>query len=160
MIRQITWEQVISQGFKGISGTEYQLESELSVDRYAKMQEYLVEVASNMSAADLMRLVGEAYQDLQHPKLMDAGFKLRKILDFGSKVVITPHPVLKACAMFINRKEDTMEQRIAFSEVDMMQKCDDWRDIGMESFFALLGSFKRSSSQSFSGNSVGSVKEG
>jgi hypothetical protein len=159
MIRTITWEEVVQHGFKGISGTHYKLESEISVDRYAKLQEYLVEVATNMSASDLMRLIAGAYNDLQSPKLMDAGEKLRKIIEFGKRVDTYPHPAMKACAMFINKDTDTTETKMSFNEVEMMDKCADWRDIGIGCFFELLGSFKGLSSKNYSANLIGSQRK-
>lgn len=156
MVQTITFEQLVTEGFQGISGTHYRLESEVVAARYAKMQEYLLEAATNMNASDVMRLINGAYTDLQAPKLMDAGEKLRKILEFSKHVPIVPHPAMKACAMFVNRANDPLEKRIVFDESDMMEKCNDWQHIGLPSFFGWLSSFNNGLSQNFSANSSGS----
>jgi hypothetical protein len=137
-LQELNWADTLSNGFKGMSGKTYRMESELSVTRYAKLQEYLIEVSTGRNAADFIKKVQEAYDLLQQPRIMDAGEKLREVL-YGSKNITTkPHPVQKAVAMFFNAEDETLEERLVFDESKMIAKIEDWRGYGLKGFFPLL----------------------
>lgn len=138
MIKTLDYQKAIKEGIVGQSGTVYLLESELSVARYAKLQEYMIEVATGLSAQQFIMKVQGAYEDLQHPKIMDAGKKLRDILEGASKVGQLYNPAQKAVALLFNSKEDTLEDRLAFDESKLLQKIDDWSIYGVSGFFQLL----------------------
>lgn len=147
MLKKLDPNHAMQHGIIGKSGNKYILESELSEERHAKLVEFMTEVSAGMSAKEIIANIAAAYEDLQHPRIMDAGQKLRKIIDAGQVLSMIPHPAIKACSLFFFEEGETLEQRQVFDESRMMQKIEDWKEYGIEGFFPLLTLIRSGSNQ-------------
>lgn len=141
-LKSLVWEDIIQNGVTGKSGKKYLIEGNLSSERYYKLQEYMVELVSGKDTKTLLKKVVNAYQHLNAQggaKVADASVELNDILKGfrsfgeGSKVAI------KACCLYLNAEDETMEERLVFDETKMMQKVADLEAVyGFQGFFDLL----------------------
>ena len=155
-IQKLEWTDAIANGITGISGKKYMLESELSMDRYIKLQEYIIELTTGSTAQEMIAAVGRAYEYMQNFRAMDAGEELRRVLVSSATMAQYPHPAHKAVALLFNSTDETLEDRMAFDETKMMVKIEDWKHYGVTGFFQLLANTAPGLRESWSANSDGS----
>ncbi|MBL7942989.1 MAG: hypothetical protein JNM00_09495 [Flavobacteriales bacterium] len=137
-MKTLDYEDAIRNGIVGKSGKRYILESELSVQRWRQFNVYMVKVLTGLDAREMINLVAAAYEDLQHPRIMDAGAKLRKVIE-GAAVLSEPSNAAQyAVALMFNAEDETLEERQVFDENAIIRKVEDWSEYGIIGFFQLL----------------------
>jgi hypothetical protein len=120
----------------------YKIESELSAERYYKLQEFMLELSVGSDAASFVKNVNRAFEALNAqggPKVADAVVALsdtrRGFQSFGER----RNTVVKACCLFLNDITQDESRRMVFDEADINAKAADLEAVcGFAGFFSLL----------------------
>jgi hypothetical protein len=136
-LKTFTFNDAVQGKIVGASGTKYLFESELSATRYFKIQEYILEINLNKDPFAFLSEVKRAYDALNDgkgPRIADASTHLKNLLEHVPVWSTQYRKAIMACALFLNREDDSMEKRTAFDETDLMVKVAD-----LEAAYGVMG---------------------
>src|SRR5690242_16734585 len=117
------------------NGKVYNIETELSINRFHEYQIYEKEAGFSMDFKSIVHSIKDAYQDINQLKAADAAVKLHNVLAGIAKVQEKEHTLLKMCALFIN----TDDEDRGIINADMIStKIEDWgKEYEVQGFFTL-----------------------
>ena len=119
------------------NGKTYTISTTISVERWRHYEDLQQLVGFGRSYAEMFKVIKEAYEDLQHPKIADASVRLHNLLTgIKEKLENRVHPVLLLCALFCNYEGEDIG---IYDEAIMEGKVKDWQTEGydVQSFFRL-----------------------
>ncbi|MCA9497090.1 MAG: hypothetical protein KC589_09165 [Nanoarchaeota archaeon] len=118
------------------NGNNYFIEPELSIDRFKEMQKIEIEFSFGVSYRELFNGMKSCYETINKGQFGDTAIKMHNLMSSVSGIDDREHPMLRYCAMFINREG---EDRRLVDEKVMNEKIEDWRieGISMNDFFKL-----------------------
>lgn len=117
------------------NGTEYLVESAISVDRWNWYERQEVEVGLNIRFEHLYSKLQEQWDHINNQEFGHSAVICRDIIEgVGRNMQRRDPEVLKMCALFINTKD---EDRRFITDDIIRKKIEDWREegINMRSFF-------------------------
>lgn len=118
------------------NGRDYYVDSELTADRFYKMQELSYDLGFGVSYEELYGNLGQLYELLNAQKFADCSVLCHNMMNGIADLENRQMPVLKYCSCFINYKgEDTRY----WNEQESEEKIKDWLEEGIEfqGFFLL-----------------------
>jgi len=134
-LKALEWEKALNEGIEGKSGKVYRFESELSVRRYHEAMKYKVHMSYGLEGVEaLHEKLTAAYELMNSGKLADGIADIKKILVGTQQLSNNFYPGMMLCAIYFNTED---EDRMGFSETDMVQKAKDWEHYGITGFFTL-----------------------
>lgn len=138
MLKEFKWEDAVQGKIVGFSGDEYVMESELSAERYYKLQQYILEMYTGRDAPDIIAKIARAYQALNDgkgPRLADASVELNDLMNGLQSWGYQSKKAIMCVSLFMNRKSDAYDKRVRFDEADLMLKVADLEAVyGIQGF--------------------------
>jgi hypothetical protein len=124
------------------NGKTYFIEPHVSAARFQEMQLLEIDLGFNLDYKVMFEKLQEAYNSLNEQQFADAAVTIRNIQDGIGLMEDRHHPIMRYCAMFINREK---EDRRKVDELIVEQKIKDWNEEGIDyhSFFRLALSMVR-----------------
>lgn len=116
------------------NGTKYQIESQLSIERYCEMQVLEKELGFGVTFRGMFDKLKAIYTDLNKANFVGASVTVDGMLRGIAKIEEREPIVLKICALFINAEG---ENRGAWTTDLFVKKINDWKAEGldMQDFF-------------------------
>jgi len=140
------------------NGREYYIDSQLSADRFYKMQELSYDLGFGVTYEELFKNLGELYELLNAQKFADSSVMCHNLMNGIADLENREMPVLKYCACFINFEgEDTRY----WNEKIAGEKINDWMEEGIEfqGFFLLSLTMVRGLRENYN-NHIQSISQG
>jgi hypothetical protein len=130
------------------NGNEYFIEPEISAERFAKMQEFEIELGFGINYKTMLDGLGEAYQLLNEGKNADAAVHIHHIREGIVGLENREFAILQYCACMINTMD---EDRREWNEQVMNNKIKDWNAEGIDyrCFFPLAINMVRGLKESY-----------
>lgn len=131
------------------NGKRYFIEREISAERFAKMQEFEIEMSFGVTYEAMDNTLLEVYNLIQEGgRIADVAVIVHQAREGIQDIVNREQPILKYCTCFINREN---EDRRRFDENIMADKIKDWEEEGMNhlDFFPLAVNSVRGLKENF-----------
>lgn len=142
MLKEFKWEDAVQGNIVGASGIKYVMESELSAERYYKLQQYILEMYTGRDAPQIIAKIARAYQALNDgkgPRLADASVELHDLMNGLESWGTQSKKSIMCVCLFMNRADDPFDKRVRFDESDLMLKVADLEAVyGIQGFSTAL----------------------
>lgn len=116
------------------NGTEYFIQSNLTIARFCEFQILEKELAFSMSFQSVFKEINEACEMMNEVRFVDVAVKLDNLRRGIAKLEEKEPTALKICTLFINEKNEDLSE---WNNDIMTKKIEDWKaeGIAVEDFF-------------------------
>lgn len=116
------------------NGTEYFIQSNLTISRFCEFQILEKELAFSMSFQNVFNEINEACQMMNEVRFVDVAVKLDNLRRGIAKLEEKEPTALKICTLFINAKDEDLTE---WNNDTMTKKINDWKTegIAVDDFF-------------------------
>lgn len=124
----------LNKGSFTANGTEYFVQSNLTVSRFCEFQILEKELAFSMSFESVFREINEACEMMNEVRFVDVAVKLDNLRRGVAKLEEKEPTALKICTLFINTKDEDVAE---WNNDIMTRKIEDWKaeGIAIQDFF-------------------------
>lgn len=134
----LDWNDIATNGLKGQSGKVYRIETKLNFDRYALLQELIIELEYGIGLKATYAELSKIAAEFNSSKMMDGMIRLHKLQTNFYQTITRKDVAARIASLFLCFEGEDLGDT---SEALIESKLTDWRQYEFIGFFTLCNSF-------------------